>query len=687
MKTVKVNRIRDFFSASVAYFAVSIFFFLGVLTSRGDVAQQDWGVPITVTAALRDAHSLLYVWSYNGFGGVTRVWGYPSFSFLNAFLAPFGFVGGAEIKLLAVFLIALSGITLYALGRSFGLGFFSSFLAGLFFMSTAVVFDWLMFGWIYYLIGYAFLPLMILATKKFLETNDIRFVLLNALIFVIGLQQPAFILVYPLICLLFVFFESKANPRAILKGLTFLIGSSVLYLLTSLGYFLTQNSNSMSFYYGDYFSIIQSQFQYLTSIVNPIRLWGSTFAFQFETYFPKEIALISFAPVILALIVVLLKPHNRKVLFCLICYMFVFISYEAYANLHFLVFNLPDGAIFEAPNIFLAPAALGLAMLIGFAHEIFQTFIRLRKVPYRNLIRIICFVLILIIVISATIPWWTGKTSGNPIFGVSTKLNLYQTPPSYTQWSNSLASDNTFFVLYVTSELGRAQIPSINYFSQMYEGVDGAVFTEINDLPYITNTTTFINELFTGSNNISEQWGLFSIKYIVIYTNIDPGYNSTDLISRLSNQNGMVEIVNLPDIIVFKNENAEPVVYSESSNAKVEITYHNPTSYKITANSTSPYLLTLNQLYSSGWTASVNGVTLSPSEHINDTNGFNGWYINQTGNMSISIYYQPQTTYLIAFLISSGVIVAMASCIVIITVLKRKQSMRQTTAKSGNSIL
>jgi hypothetical protein len=149
----------------------------------------------------------------------------------------------------------------------------------------------------------------------------------------------------------------------------------------------------------------------------------------------------------------------------------------------------------------------------------------------------------------------------------------------------------------------------------------------------------------------------------------------------------MVEIVNLPDIIVFKNENAEPVVYSESSNAKVEITYHNPTSYKITANSTSPYLLTLNQLYSSGWTASVNGVTLSPSEHINDTNGFNGWYINQTGNMSISIYYQPQTTYLIAFLISSGVIVAMASCIVIITVLKRKQSMRQTTAKSGNSIL
>ena len=101
--------------------------------------------------------------------------GFPSFPLLNAALAPLGFVGGAEIKLLSVFLVAISGITAYLLSRSLGLGFFSSFLAGLFFMTTAVVFDWLMFGWIYYLIAYALLPLMILVTKKILR--DKRFTL------------------------------------------------------------------------------------------------------------------------------------------------------------------------------------------------------------------------------------------------------------------------------------------------------------------------------------------------------------------------------------------------------------------------------------------------------------------------------------------------------------------------------
>ena len=48
---------------------------------------------------------------------------------------------------------------MYLLARSFGLGSLSSFLSGLFFMTTAVVFNWLMLGYIYYLIAYVFMPL------------------------------------------------------------------------------------------------------------------------------------------------------------------------------------------------------------------------------------------------------------------------------------------------------------------------------------------------------------------------------------------------------------------------------------------------------------------------------------------------------------------------------------------------
>ena len=102
------RRIREFVSASVAYFSVSVFFFFGLLISRGDVAQQDFGIPLTVNAALHDAHSLL-------FAGLIMLWwnhsplGLSLCCIYKWYFGSFGFFGGTEVKLLAVFLFALSG--------------------------------------------------------------------------------------------------------------------------------------------------------------------------------------------------------------------------------------------------------------------------------------------------------------------------------------------------------------------------------------------------------------------------------------------------------------------------------------------------------------------------------------------------------------------------------------------------
>jgi len=41
MKLMVSWRIREYLSFSTAYFAISVFFFIGLLLSRGDVAQQD----------------------------------------------------------------------------------------------------------------------------------------------------------------------------------------------------------------------------------------------------------------------------------------------------------------------------------------------------------------------------------------------------------------------------------------------------------------------------------------------------------------------------------------------------------------------------------------------------------------------------------------------------------------------
>jgi hypothetical protein len=665
-----VDGIRGFFLAAITYVVLSVFFLFGVVTSRGDVAQADWGIPLTASAALNIFHSFLFVWSYNGFGSVTigNV-GFPFFPLLNAALAPFGFVGGTEIKLLSISLVALAGITMYLLARSFGLGFLSSFLSGLFFMTTAVVFNWLMQGYIFYLIAYDLLPLMILTTKKFLETNDLRYALINGIMLSIAMAQPTFILIYPLLGFLFVLFESRGCLKIIRRGLVLTAISLSIWLLTALSFF-TSRTAALSFYQGDYFNVMVSQFNHFSSLIDPIRLWGSTFNYQFETYFPKELILLSFLPLLLAAIGLLLRPHDRRVLFCSLAYLFVFVSYLSYINLHYLVFNLPYGSIFEAPSIFLVPASLGLALLIGYANQdISRVFTKFGKVASRHLVRNACFIIILILVISASIPWWTGQTSGKPIFGPALKLNLYQIPSGYTEWSNVVAGDNEHFVLCLPG--GSVFIGNTGYFSQSYGPygrVNGVIYSEVNNLPCVSasNSSLLLNELLDGNSQVGEIWGSFSIKYIVVYTNVGAPYNVTDILSRLSTQSGIVKVASFSDVVVYQDEYAKPVVYADSSNATVEITYQDPTMYKVQATSTSPYFLVLNQGYSTGWTASVNGTNLTT--HIEDSNGFNSWYINYTGSMAIDIYYEPQTTYIASMIISIIVIILISLYVILATI-------------------
>ncbi len=675
-----VDEIRGFFLAAITYVVLSVFFLFGVVTSSGNVAEADWSIPLTASAALNSFHSLLFVWSYNGFGNVNvGNYGFPFFPLLNAALAPFGFVGGAEIKLLSISLVALGGITMYLLARSFGLGFRSSFLSGLFFMTTAVVFNWLMQGYIFYLIAYDLLPLMILTTKKFLETNDLRYALINGITLSIAMAQPAAILVYPVLIFLFVLFESRGCLKIIRRGLVLVAITLSVWLLTALS-FLISRTSALSFYQGNYFNVMISQFSNLSSLINPIRLWGSTFNYQFETYFPKELIMLSFLPLLVAAAGLLLRPRDRRVLFCSLAYLFVFGSYLTYINLHYLVFNIPYGSIFEAPSIFLVPASLGLALLIGYANEdIPRVFTKFGKFASRHIVRNACFIIILIIVISASTPWWTEQTSGKPIFGPALKLNLYQIPSGYTEWSNVAAGDNEHFVLCLPGG-GSAPIGNTGYFSQSYGPygrVNGVIYSEVNNLPCVSasNSSLLLNELLDGNSQVGEFWGSLSIKFIVVYTNVGAPYNVTEILSRLSTQSGLVKVASFSDVVVYQDEYAKPVVYADSSNATVEITYHDPTMYKVQATSTSPYFLVLNQVYAEGWTASVNGTKLTT--HIEDSNGFNSWYINYVGNMTINIYYEPQTTYIASMIASIVVLISVSVYVILVTVRNVERARKQ----------
>jgi hypothetical protein len=668
------SRKHEFLIVAVLFVSISVFFLLRLIIGSGDVAQGDWGIPLTSTSAINDFNARLFVRSYNGFGEISLGrWAFPYFPLVNAVLALFGFVGGVEIKILSVFLVALGGVTAYILARSFGLSKSSSFLCGLFFMSSAVVFDWLMFGWIYYLIGYDLFPLMILTTKKFIFTNKVRYVLINGLILSIVAAQPAFLLVYPTVGFLFVLFESKDFLNGLRKGLALTVVSLSIWFLTALSFFISyNNSETLSFYRADYFNVIQHQFVNFSQILNPIRLWGSTYNFQFETYFPKSLILLSFVPVILGMLTLLLRHRDKRVLFFFLSYMVAFLAYYVSNNLQFFVFSFPFGGIFEAPSVFLVPASIGLAMLIGYSNEALPLLtVKIRKSFSMRLSKDLFFIIILILIVLAGFPWWNGQTSGNPISGPATKLNLYSISSSFTEWSNNVTETGDYFVLYIPLDTN-VQIVNSTYFSRSYEGVNMGIFNEINNLPYVSvsNSSLFLNELINDSSStLGEEWGSFSIKYIVVYTNVVSTYNMSDILDNLSVQGGLVKVATLPDVVVFEDKSAKPVVYAD--NASIQIVYHDPTSFKVQANSSAPFILEFNQVYSSGWKAWVNGTALPDSAHFKDANGFNGWRIDATGSIAVSLYYEPQTAYLASTIISAATIIAILMYLVV-TVLKNR---------------
>jgi hypothetical protein len=677
---IKANlsfKIRDFFVVFLSYVIITIFFLFKVLNSPGDAAQGDWFIPITNVAAQNDFRSLLYVWSHNGFGGLSiGRYGFPFFPLLNATLAPLGLVGGAEIKVLSVSLVVLAGITAYLLARSLGLGFLSSFLSGLFYMTTAIVFDWLIFGWIFYLIAYDLMPLMLLITKKFVDTKDFRYALINGLILAVATTEPSFILVYPLFGLIFFIFQSKIDAKLILRGLIFTAISLSVWFLTALSFFTSyNNSNVPSFYQGNYFSGMVFENQNLSYMINPIRLWGSTFNFQFETYFPRELIFISFLPVILLALGLLLKSRDKRVLFCSVAYLFVFVPYLITINLNFFVFSVPFGSIFEATSVFLVPASVGLALLVGYSNEGIHSLVNriTKSISKRQVIRFFSFFVIFLLIVSASIPWWTGQISGEPIRGIPIKLNLYEIPLSYKQWTEAVHAEDEYFVLYIPLN-PNVQIQS-TYFSGEYEGVNEAIFTQINNLPYISapRTSALIQELLASNNSqFAERWGALSIKYIVVYTNAQNSSITQGAVNHLSEQNGMIRSANFSDVMVFQNNYAKPVVYTDSSNATLKIVYQDPTLYKIVANATYPYKIVLNQVYSDGWIASINGSTVSSELHTNDSNGFNEWQINVTGMTTIELSYGPQATYVVSMAISVAVIIIIVLYL-FISMLKRSK--------------
>ncbi|MGC8569674.1 MAG: hypothetical protein ACP5LW_06700 [Nitrososphaeria archaeon] len=168
---------------------------MGVVTSNGVMAQQNWGVPVTASADWHRVYSTFFAWCYYGFGS-------PSSYFLNNLVAllqaaVFGnsLLASLQIRIMPAIYLAASGISLFALARHYRLSSVASFVAGMAYMFNVLTFLTIVQGWPGWF-GYILLPLYVLTLERSFARNWLYYSLLGGIAFSIALGSPAFGLIY-----------------------------------------------------------------------------------------------------------------------------------------------------------------------------------------------------------------------------------------------------------------------------------------------------------------------------------------------------------------------------------------------------------------------------------------------------------------------------------------------------------
>ena len=83
---------------------------------------------------------------------------------------------------------------------------------------------------------------------------------------------------------------------------------------------------------------------------------------------------------------------------------------------------------------------------------------------------------------------------------------------------------------------------------------------------------------------------------------------------------------------------------------------HNPTLYTVRMNASRPFFLVFSEAYDEGWGAFIEGKSIE--EHFLVNAYANGWYVDKTGDFTITLRYRPQHSRNIGYIISITAVVA-----------------------------
>lgn len=408
--------------AILFYISTVVFFLRGILFSPGIITGSDWYIPLTVSQIKNFTSIIFQTW-----GGNALVFGvrqahlntYLFRSFLYV-LSKLGLGGDTITKLLLVFLLSFIGYSAFWFCQKLKVSWKHSLLAGFLYMTTPVVFNYAIMGWIFVLWVIALIPFFIFHFEQAVQKNSTKSALVSGIIFSLAIFQSQALFWFPLIVLVSLPFIIKSK-----KHLVSLVKTSVIVGVAA----FATHANwilpllvSPDVQISKAVSILDAvRFEHRLGFTNAIRLWGSLYNQPYETVYSKVLLPFSYTLPLLALLGVLVSKHKKRFFLATLA-VTPFVLY----GLRGILYHIPFSNVIRDLSRLLVLMTLPYVVLATFFAE---------KVKDRSF-RFIIYLFFLI----PTLPFWFGGLYALHKESPDVRLRTLQFPEEYNEVEDLVSS-------------------------------------------------------------------------------------------------------------------------------------------------------------------------------------------------------------------------------------------------------
>ena len=436
LKKTKSDFLQKYHWLFLIYFVFFALIFYKIFLSPGSLTGGDWSFPDNASQAKAFFDSLSHTWTRTG-----NIFGARQLSSVVIvvigpllWLSKMGisFPLLMKIFLLLIFAIAASNFNLFA--RYIGIKPVPAAIGGVFFVLTPIFFNYTLMGWFYALIALSLIPLFVYLFLRAIDEKNLKYILLAALVFFLAIQSQS-VVWYGFIIMALIFGYGLPRKKF---GFSFICGLTTIILFLLLNSFwlailliFPDQGASGSDLVKSTISIGTSE---KLSALNILRLWGGLFNFQFETSYPKNISIFSFALPFLALLSFLnWKKFGRHFIYIILI---LFVPIFFFLIGRDVIGKLPFSNLIRDIARFLVLANFSLAILATVSLDFLYGF--------KSIIGKIIFVLSVVLLIMYALPFFTGEMYSKPKNQADFRLRTRVWPSEYGLLNQKLEEEEGY---------------------------------------------------------------------------------------------------------------------------------------------------------------------------------------------------------------------------------------------------